>query len=118
MLLSAKEEGMLLQKYRDRSGRCIAILFKSIGVRGRFDSCAITLRDRKSLGYGTSLGDDIGQASSLLRKFGAMPPLLKSAWSTVGHGVRDQLGPSWSQEGQLGPTCPRWSPFCCVLSSW
>ena len=29
---------MLLQKYRDRNGRCIAILFKSIGVRGRFDS--------------------------------------------------------------------------------
>ena len=33
-----KEEGILLQKYRDRNGRCIAILFKSIGVRGRFDS--------------------------------------------------------------------------------
>ena len=32
------EEGILLQKYRDRNGRCIAILFKSIGVRGRFDS--------------------------------------------------------------------------------
>ena len=31
-------EGILLQKYRDRNGRCIAILFKSIGVRGRFDS--------------------------------------------------------------------------------
>ena len=30
--------GILLQKYRDRNGRCIAILFKSIGVRGRFDS--------------------------------------------------------------------------------
>ena len=29
---------MLLQKYRDRNGRrCIAILFKSIGVRGRFE---------------------------------------------------------------------------------
>ena len=27
-----------MQKYRDRNGRCIAILFKSIGVRGRFDS--------------------------------------------------------------------------------
>ena len=33
-----QEEGILLQKYRDRNGRCIAILFKSIGVRGRFDS--------------------------------------------------------------------------------
>ena len=33
-----REEGILLQKYRDRNGRCIAILFKSIGVRGRFDS--------------------------------------------------------------------------------
>ena len=31
-------EGILLQKYRDRNGRCIAILFKSIGVAGRFDS--------------------------------------------------------------------------------
>ena len=28
----------LLQKYRDRTGRCNAILFKSIGVRGRCDS--------------------------------------------------------------------------------
>ena len=33
-----QERGILLQKYRDRNGRCIAILFKSIGVRGRFDS--------------------------------------------------------------------------------
>ena len=33
-----KEEGIFLQKYRDRNGRCIAILFKSIGVRVRFDS--------------------------------------------------------------------------------
>ena len=33
-----QQEGILLQKYRDRNGRCIAILFKSIGVRGRFDS--------------------------------------------------------------------------------
>ena len=33
-----QEVGILLQKYRDRNGRCIAILFKSIGVRGRFDS--------------------------------------------------------------------------------
>ena len=33
-----QEEGILLQKYRDRNGRCIAILFKSIGVWGRFDS--------------------------------------------------------------------------------
>ena len=32
------DEGILLQKYRDRNGRCIAILFKSIGVRGRLDS--------------------------------------------------------------------------------
>ena len=40
-----------------------------------------------------------------------------SAWSTVGQGVRDQLGPSWSQEGQLGPTWPSWSSFCCVLPS-
>ena len=39
-----QEEGILLQKYADRNGRCIAILFESIGggggggVRGRFDS--------------------------------------------------------------------------------
>ena len=33
-----QREGILLQKYRNRNGRCIAILFKSIGVRGRFDS--------------------------------------------------------------------------------
>ena len=33
-----QEEGILLQKHGDRNGRCIAILFKSIGVRGRFDS--------------------------------------------------------------------------------
>ena len=26
-----------MRKYRDRNGRCIAILFKSIGVRGRFE---------------------------------------------------------------------------------
>ena len=30
-----QEKGILLQKYRDRNGRCIAILFQSIGVRGR-----------------------------------------------------------------------------------
>ena len=33
-----QEEGIPLQKYRDRNVSCIAILFKSIGVRGRFDS--------------------------------------------------------------------------------
>ena len=34
-----EEEGMLLQKYHDRRGRCITILFnKSIGVGGRCDS--------------------------------------------------------------------------------
>ena len=32
-----QEKSILLQKYRDRNGRCIAILFKSIGVRGRFN---------------------------------------------------------------------------------
>ena len=37
-----QEEGILLQKYRDRSGRCIAILFKSIRVRGRRDSPELT----------------------------------------------------------------------------
>ena len=38
-----QEEGMLLPKYRNRNGRCIAILFKSIGVRGRLDSPDIEL---------------------------------------------------------------------------
>ena len=33
-----QEEGILLQKYRDRNGRCIAILFKSIRVGGGFNS--------------------------------------------------------------------------------
>ena len=33
-----QDGGILLQKYCDRNGRCIAILFKSIRVRGRFDS--------------------------------------------------------------------------------
>ena len=33
-----QKEGILLQKYCDRNGRRIAKLFKSIGVRGRFDS--------------------------------------------------------------------------------
>ena len=34
-----QEEGIHLHKYCDRNGeRCIAILFKSIGIRGRFDS--------------------------------------------------------------------------------
>ena len=33
-----QKEGILLQKYRDRNGRCIAILFRSIGVRGRWDT--------------------------------------------------------------------------------
>ena len=32
-----QREGILLQKYRDRNGRCTAILFKNIGVRGRCD---------------------------------------------------------------------------------
>ena len=33
-----QEEGILLQEHREKDARCIAILFKSIGVRGRFDS--------------------------------------------------------------------------------
>ena len=33
-----QEEGIRLQKYRDRNGRCITRRFKSIGVRGQFDS--------------------------------------------------------------------------------
>ena len=32
------QEGILLPKYRNRKGRCIAILFKSTRVSGRFDS--------------------------------------------------------------------------------
>ena len=33
-----QEERILLPRYRDRNGRCIAIPFNSIGVRGPFDS--------------------------------------------------------------------------------
>ena len=33
-----QEEGIVLQKYRDRNGRRIAVLFKSIRVGGPFDS--------------------------------------------------------------------------------
>ena len=33
-----QEEGVHLQKHRNRKGRRIAILFKSVGVKGRFDS--------------------------------------------------------------------------------
>ena len=43
--------------------------------------------------------------------------LLRSARSTVGHGVRDQLGPSWSKYGQAGPTWPSWSSFRYILPS-
>ena len=32
-----QEEGILLQKYRDRNGRLIAMLFRSSGVSCRFD---------------------------------------------------------------------------------
>ena len=46
-------EGIFLQKYRDRNGRCIAILFRSIGVRGRFDSP----EQRGSLGTARLLGE-------------------------------------------------------------
>ena len=35
-----QEEAILLQKHRDRNGRCIATLFKSIGVGGRFVALA------------------------------------------------------------------------------
>ena len=57
ILLSAKKGAILLQEYRDRNGRCIAILFKSIGVWGRLDSpenhARPTLSQHKcnSLGY-------------------------------------------------------------------
>ena len=33
----SQEEGILSQKYHDRNGRRIAILFKNIGVRGQVD---------------------------------------------------------------------------------
>ena len=38
ILLSAKRGACFCKDYHNRNGRCIAILFKSIGVRGRFDS--------------------------------------------------------------------------------
>ena len=38
ILLSSKRSGTLLLNHRYRNGRCIAILFKSVGVRGQFYS--------------------------------------------------------------------------------
>ena len=35
---SNQEKDILLPKYRDRNGRCITILFKNVGVRGRRSS--------------------------------------------------------------------------------
>ena len=68
-----QEEGILLQKYRDRNGRCIAMLFRSIGVRGQLDSTALgrgpKFRARKRhinfehinfLKVGTTLGQPAG----------------------------------------------------------
>ena len=60
-----QEEGVVLQKYHDRNGRCIAILFKNIGVRGRFDF------PEKSKGYLQMLGNLLnvkGVVSRELRK--------------------------------------------------
>ena len=45
-----QEGGILLQKYRDRNGSCATILFKGMGVRGRFDS-----PDLKKLQYSSNL---------------------------------------------------------------
>ena len=39
---SCQESGILVQKNRDRNGRCVAMLFTSIGVRDRFDSPEIS----------------------------------------------------------------------------
>ena len=41
-----QEEAILLLKCRDRNGWCIAILFESIGFRGRFDSPDVTCEGR------------------------------------------------------------------------
>ena len=38
ILLSASGRAYFCKRYRDRNGRCIAILFENIGVRGRCDS--------------------------------------------------------------------------------
>ena len=60
-----QKEGILLQKHRDRNGRCIAILFRSIRVRGRFDSSDVseTFWIPGAEGPGDSLGDSCkGQA--------------------------------------------------------
>ena len=43
-----QKEGILLQKYRNRNGRCIAILFKRIGVRGRFDRADFKGAEKKT----------------------------------------------------------------------
>ena len=49
-------EGILLQKYRDKNGRCIPILFKSIGVRGRFDPSDNCNRNQNRRGIAASMG--------------------------------------------------------------
>ena len=54
-----QREGILLQKYRDRNGRCIAILFKSIGVRGRFDSPDTQLHPLRSREQPQSRGTEL-----------------------------------------------------------
>ena len=37
-----EEKGICLHKHRDRNARCIAMLFQSIGGKGRFDSPEMT----------------------------------------------------------------------------
>ena len=44
-----QEEGIVSQKHRDGNRRCIAILFKSIGVRGRCASPEIWRKELQSL---------------------------------------------------------------------
>ena len=37
------EEGIFLQKYRDRNGKSVAMLFKSIGVKGQCHSPDVSM---------------------------------------------------------------------------
>ena len=51
-----QDEGIFLRKYRDRNGRCIALPFTSVGVRGRFDSPASLRKTRSFADYFSAFG--------------------------------------------------------------
>ena len=66
------EKGILLQNYRDRNGSCIAILFKSIGVRGRFDQSRFLGRGCNEALFSEKKGffSEKGGGNSVNQRFG------------------------------------------------